>query len=100
MMTKQATIEDIAAQLDRLCPSQVDRTISGNGKQEAGHNAHDNDGVLSIGWYCSGGNCGESLFVLPADSIQPLFDHLASLADGSLDNGGIEQIVREVGGKW
>jgi hypothetical protein len=97
---KMATIQDVAAQFDRLCPSQVDATISGNGQQEAGHIGHNNDGVFSIGWFCSGGNVGESLCEIPADAIDTLHDRLAAMEDGSLDNGGIEKIVREVGGKW
>jgi hypothetical protein len=100
MMTKQATIEDIAAQLDRLCPSQVDETESGNGQQEAGHNAHDSDGVLSIGWYCSGGNCGHPVCSIPVEQVQPLYDYLDSLPDGSLDDGGIDKIVVQFGGEW
>jgi hypothetical protein len=97
-MAKQAavTIEDIAAQLDRLCPSQVDTRISGNGQQEAGHNAHDNDGVLSIGWYCAGGNCGEPLFEVPAVALELLHATLSAMADGALDNGGLFDIVNSV----
>ena len=97
---KMATIQDIAAQFDRLCPSQVDTTISGNGQPEAGHIGHDNDGVFSIGWFCSGGNVGESLCEIPEDAIDALYGKLAALPDASLDNGGIEEIVRAVGGKW
>ena len=95
-----ATINDIAAQLDRLCPSQVDTAISGNGQQEAGHNAHDNDGVLSIGWYCAGGNCGNPVCSIPADAIGPMHNHLVSLADGALDDGGLDRVVAQFGGEW
>jgi hypothetical protein len=96
----QVTIRDIALQFDRLCPSQVDTTISGNGHQESGHVGHDTDGVLSIGWYCAGGNAGESLCEISLSTIEDLYKRLASLPDGSLDDGGIDEIVREFNGKW
>jgi hypothetical protein len=96
----QVTIRDIALQFDRLCPSQVDTTISGNGHQESGHVGHDTDGVLSIGWYCAGGNAGESLCEIALSTIKDLYKRLASLPDGSLDDGGIDEIVREFNGKW
>lgn len=99
-MNATVTIEDIAAQFDRLCPSQVDTSISGNGQQSAGHNAHDNDGVLSIGWYCDGGNCGNPVCSIPTESIEPMHTYLAGLTDGSLDNGGIDKIVSQFGGRW
>ena len=99
MMTEtKKTISDIAAQFDRICPSQVDRTISGNGQQEAGHIGHDNDGVLTVGCYECGGNSGEPLCEIPVDAIDTLHDLLAQLPIGKA--GQMRNAVLACGGKW
>ena len=87
------TIYDIATQLDRLCPSQVDTTKSGNGRQQAGHIGHDNcdNDFPGVGWYCNGGNVGYLVMVIHPDDIKAACERLAALPDGALDENGIKQ---------
>lgn len=102
MMTQSHTIQEIAEQFDRICPSQVDSNLSGNGQREAGHVGHEAEDGESyiVGWSCAGGNVGHSVCEIPADCLDRLHERLASLPDGSLDGGGIEEIVVECGGEW
>lgn len=95
-MIGQHTIYDIADQCDRLCPSQVDRTISGNGSPEAGHVGHEPD---TVGWYCAGGNIGEAIFRIPPSAIDALYDRMAALDDGALDDGGLVELIEDAGGE-
>lgn len=91
------TCYDFARELDRLCPSQVDETISGNGQREAGHVAHlghsDVGGLLAdtIGWSCDGGNVGNAVCDIVQADVPAAVSLLRALPDGSLDNGGLRE---------
>lgn len=92
-MENTYAITDIAGQFDRLCPGQVD--------DSSGHSGHDHgDDNPTIGWFCDGGNVGNHVCSIPADCIDPLQEYLIALPDGSLDDGGLEEIVINFGGKW
>jgi hypothetical protein len=80
-------LSDIQTHIDRLAPSQVDETVSGNGNREAGHRWFDNS--LTLGWYCEGGNVGNPVFWFAnrREALDAL-TKLAALPDGWLDAGG------------
>jgi len=87
------TIEAIAAEFDRLCPSQV--------SDDAGHIGHTHpDRAPSVGWFCDGGNIGNHVCEIPRGCIDGLYEKLAELPDGDLDDGGIDDIVILCGGVW
>jgi len=84
-------ISDIAAEFDRLSPSQVDTTLAGNGQQQAGHTGHYHaDGSWpSVGWYCDGGNAGNPVIEIHPDDLDAALTILQAMPDGAADaNGG------------
>jgi hypothetical protein len=92
MTTTTKTICDLAAEFDRLSPSQVDTSLSGNGQQEAGHighEAHDDCHMATVGWFCAGGSVGNPVLRIHEDDIAAAVDRLASLPDGAMDNSDI-----------
>lgn len=97
----QYSARDIADELDRLCPSQVDATVSGNGGRTAGHSGRDDrDDIAHIGWFCAGGNAGNPVMsILPVD-IDELWDRLADLPDGALDVGGLKDLAAGLLIEW
>lgn len=99
-MTMTHTIQDVAGQLDRLCPSLVDSTISGNGCRVAGHIGHDHDEVGRIGWYCAGGNAGDAVVDIHRDRIGALYERLAAMPDGALDRGGLQEAIGDAAKEW
>jgi hypothetical protein len=82
-------IYGIAHQMDRLRPSDVDRTPRdwGNG-HEAGHSGHVR-GVEeerdTLGWFRDAGNVGHPVFAIHPHDVGPLHSRLAQLPDGALD---------------
>ena len=88
------TINDIAAEFDRLSPSQVDRSTAGNGQQSAGHHGHngDSDGWPVVGWYCDGGNAGNRVVEIHPDDLDTAATVLRSLPDAAIDTGAIQDI--------
>ncbi len=105
--TKQThDIDDIAAEFDRVCPSQVDDTPRDYGHgYEAGHIGHGADDEREhpvVGWFCSAGSVGNPIAEIPADCIEPLYERLSGLPDGACDNdvADLAAIVAECGGEW
>ena len=92
-MTTTTTIHDIAAEFDRLSPSQVDTAIAGNGQQSAGHDAHEYDDAWpAVGWYCDGGNSGNRVVEIHPDDITKAAEVMGPLPDGAIDSGAIQDI--------
>jgi hypothetical protein len=93
MATKTASIYNIADELDRLCPSQV-----GDG---AGHKGHEHgDDWPSVGWFCDGGNVGNSVFAIHPDDMQAAYDRLSGMPDGALDAGGLTESLSGLRIEW
>lgn len=89
-----ASIDDLADEMDRLCPSQVDTTIAPNGEQMAGHRGSGiPDEEAGIGWYCDGGNAGNPVLRIHADDIGRAVARLRQLDDGALDDGGLKEAL-------
>ena len=96
-----STIKDLAAEIDRLCPSQVDRSISGNGSRTAGHIGHEHDEEWpSVGWFCSGGNAGNSVFAIHPQDVGKAVDRLRAMEDGSLDDSGLTDAFKGLRVDW
>lgn len=84
-MTDHQMMCEIATHLDRLYPTQVDRTpISWGDGQQAGHKGYAaaEGGWPSVGWYSDGGNVGHRLFTIHFDDVPTLLQRLAELPDG------------------
>jgi hypothetical protein len=104
MVETKHTIDDIAEQLDRLCPSQVDKTPRSFGQgYDSGHIGHDHDDEDPVvGWFTDAGNTGNPVFSLPRERIDEMHAVLAARPDLDLDldTNDLDQIVRDCGGKW
>lgn len=90
---KNMSIYHIADEMDRLFPDQVDKSISGNGQQEAGHRGHDTTSEhpehARIGWYCEGGNCGNPVMAIRDEHIDLAYSVLRGCEPaefGSIDD--------------
>jgi hypothetical protein len=98
-MSETITIDDIAREMDRLCPSQVDRTPCDYGVgYESGHDAHSHDSLPhreagnplnTIGWFCGAGNAGNPVLSIAPENVPTLYRRLAALPDGALDDAAI-----------
>jgi hypothetical protein len=105
MASKTYSIQDIAAEFDRLFAGDsqiVDATeIDWGHGTEAGHIGHDHyghgeDGPPVVGWYCQGGNVGHPVLTIEADDLQRAGETLARLEEaGSLTD--IEEALRAAG---
>jgi hypothetical protein len=81
-------IQLVAAQLDRLYPSQVDSTPLDYGwRRQAGHSGHPaEDGEWAcVGCYADGGNVGNPVFSIHPEDIDTLLARLEALEDAALD---------------
>jgi len=88
-MTTTHSIYDLAEQMDRVAPSHCDKTPAPNGRQQSGHDGHeydDDDLWPSIGWYCDGGNRGNSVLDIHPGDVAAAYQRLAALPDGALDD--------------
>jgi len=100
--TKQETadIHDLACELNRLCPSQVDRTPG----DEAGHIGHDPDSddpdTATVGWFCGGGNAGNAVLRIRPDRITEAVACCRTLPDGAWDNGGLREGLAPFVAEW
>ena len=88
-------IHDTASQFNRLSPSQVDDSLSGNGQPEAGHCGHDADESRPwplVGWFCAGGNAGNPVVEIHPDDLDTAYDTLAAMLDAAIDTGAIQDV--------
>ncbi len=76
------TIADVATEMDRLFPDQVDRTECDWGRgYQAGHIGHaqEVDGLQTVGWFCAGGSTGNPVLRIATEDIDRAADLLAAM---------------------
>ena len=105
------TIDDVAAQFDRLFAQMVDATLAGNGQRTSGHVGHEPpnrphwlvddeqwpDGDwATVGWASEGGDVGNPVMRIHVDHIAAAHQTLARLSPGC-ELEEIEMALRSAG---
>ena len=88
------SIYDIARELGRLNPAQVDSSTAPNGAQTSGYKGHTTSGWHNVGHYDDGGNVGVVVLSIHPKDISQACERLRRLPDGVMSKMDFRSILR------